>query len=396
MNEKCFCHLTIGNESYQVKDSVARQGISNLDSKIDDTKTEINNEISEMDGRVSELETPATDKYIFIGDSYGVGYTPDGDVTSWCDILANKLKLGSNDYYKICSKGAGFVATGSGGKTFLQILTDSINTIENKDLVKYIIVGGGYNDANYNSSFEDIRNAIELFTTYCNTNFPNSKIYIACFGYNTNKTNEGGDVRDKLINVVIPAYKSTPNGNNPSIYIENSNLILHSTDLFSSDGFHPNNSGQNVIANKLFTALHGSVNLSFPLSMLNIDMSSKGGYVNEPNGSQILGLGVNISNNIARIWLQENTNIVFNSPGVSISGNVNFELGTYSSKHLSASRNTTLRLPIKCLLVSTSQGNNLKVFLQIKQISNNAWETISNITQISIYAFGDYTFLDFN
>lgn len=337
-----------------------------------------------------------SDKAILIGDSYGVGYTPDGNVESWTTKLSNKLGIQTQSF---SSNGAGFVATGSGGKTFLTLLQENINNITNKNNVKLIIVGGGYNDANYSSNYNDMITAINNFNVYCKENFPYAKIYIACFGYNCNKTGVGADVRDKLIRNVIPAYKSTPQED--VFYIKGSNLILHNSDLFSSDGFHPNENGQLTIANKIYEGIFGTINLSFPHSVLRTIMTN--GII---NNSSNFDLDVDILDDDVRIWLQENVNIAFN-PGISITGNQNYELGTYQNKHLSVSRNTTLRFPIKCLLVSTTQGNNLrdgvlifttdgKVYLQVKQIANNSWETVSNITQISIYATGIYTKLSFN
>ena len=337
-----------------------------------------------------------SDKAILISDSYGTGYTPDGNVESWTTKLAQKLGITCQSF---SSNGAGFVATGSGGKTFLTLLQENINNITNKNNVKLIIVGGGYNDSNYSSTYSDMITAINNFNDYCKQNFPYAKIYIACVGYNCNKTGAGADVRDKLIRNVIPAYKSTPQED--VFYIKDSNLILHNSDLFSSDGFHPNESGQLTIANKIYEGIFGTINLSFPHSVLRTVMTS--GTI---NNSSNFDLDVDIIDDDVRIWLQENTNVIFN-PGISIVGNQNYEIGTYQNKYISASRNTTLRFPIKCLLVSTTQNNNLrdgvlifttdgKVYLQVKQIANNAWETISNITQISIYATGTYTKLSFN
>lgn len=337
-----------------------------------------------------------SDKAILIGDSYGTGYTPDGNVESWTTKLSQKLGITCQSF---SSNGAGFVATGSGGKTFLTLLQENINNITNKNNVKLIIVGGGYNDSNYSSYYNDMIIAINNFNVYCKENFPYAKIYIACFGYNCNKTGAGADVRDKLIKNVIPAYKSTPQED--VFYIKNSNLILHNSDLFSSDGFHPNENGQLTIANKIYEGLFGDISLSFPASVLRTVL-----YSGQINNSSNFDLDVNILDDDVRIWLQENVNITFN-PGISITGNQNYEIGIYQNKHLSVSRNTTLRFPIKCLLVSTTQNNNLrdgvlifttdgKVYLQVKQLANNAWETISNITQISIYATGIYTKLSYN
>lgn len=42
-------------------------------------------------GTKMNLENRSKRKLIFIGDSYGDGYTPDGSYTGWCDRLKNKL-----------------------------------------------------------------------------------------------------------------------------------------------------------------------------------------------------------------------------------------------------------------------------------------------------------------
>lgn len=347
------------------------------------------------------------DYFLFIGDSYGNGYTPDGNVSSWCDLLASRLGIG-NRYYKYNSNGAGFVATGSGGLTFLQVLQNNINNITNKSAIKKVIVVGGYNDSNYSSSYNDMVSAIETFNNYCNTQFPNSRTYIACCGYNSNKTDAGANVRDKLVRDVIPAYMSTPNLTNPCIYIPFSHLILHNTDLFSSDGFHPNELGQKQIANKLATFLLGnSLNTSIWISNLTINLSESGGHVNGSDTTQLWDNELSIINDKARFWIQTNVNLNFPTP-ISIVGNQNFVLGSYSTKYLAPSRNTTMQMPVKVLVVSTSQGNNLrdgilifatdgKVYLQIKQLnSSGSWETITNVTQLTFYPRNVYFEREYN
>ena len=347
------------------------------------------------------------DYYLFIGDSYGTGYSADGDVTSWCDLLAQRLGIGNN-YYKFNSNGAGFVATGTGGRTFLQLLQYNISNITDRNKIKKIVVVGGYNDANYNSNYNDMVTAIETFNTYCNVQFPNARTYIACCGYNTNKTTAGGDVRDKLVRNVIPAYMSTPNLTNPCVYIGYSHLILHNSDLMSSDGFHPNEDGQKQIANKLATYLNGgSINTSIWISDLTINLTESGGHVEGFDTTQLWENELSIINDKARFWIQANVNINFPT-AISIVGNQNFVLGNYSTKYLAPSRNTTAQMPVKVLVVSSSQGNNLrdgilifgvdgKVYLQIKQLnSSGSWETITNVTQLTFYPRNVYFEREYN
>ena len=67
-----------------------------------------------------------------------------------------------------------------------------------------------------------------------------------------------------------------------------------------------------------------------------------------------------------------------------------------------------MQMPVKVLVVSTSQGNNLrdgilifatdgKVYLQIKQLNaSGSWETITNVTQLTFYPRNVYFEREYN
>ncbi len=51
-----------------------------------------NNDIINIQEDIEKIITNYK-KYVFIGDSYGDGYNPDGNTTSWISLLVNKLNL---------------------------------------------------------------------------------------------------------------------------------------------------------------------------------------------------------------------------------------------------------------------------------------------------------------
>ena len=61
--------------------------------------------INQLENKIDHI----TDKkYVFIGDSYGAGYTPDGAVTGWNTILKNLMGLSNNECTILNQSGGGF------------------------------------------------------------------------------------------------------------------------------------------------------------------------------------------------------------------------------------------------------------------------------------------------
>ena len=69
--------IQLDNAVYNIKDETARNDLANYETS--------------NDAEIANLKLPRTffrnKKYILIGDSYGDGYTPDGNVTSWQEMF---------------------------------------------------------------------------------------------------------------------------------------------------------------------------------------------------------------------------------------------------------------------------------------------------------------------
>lgn len=187
-------------------------------------------------------------KYIFIGDSYGSGYTMSDSSKNWINKTISILRLGGSKYYKNAHPGSGFTSTAN--PSFLSLL-QSI-TISDPHMITDIVVLGGWNDGD--SSEVSIKSAIESFCNYCRDTFPIAKIWIGYISWCDTHTI---DSSNPLWNVRKGYSAYSKCGQYGAAFLGNLQYAMHHTSFFLSDGLHPNESGQQEIANQLVTALQG-------------------------------------------------------------------------------------------------------------------------------------------
>ena len=205
---------------------------------------------SQLETNTSDISILKTEKYIFIGDSYGVGYTPNGNVTSWIDYTKELMHLSSENCYSYAVPGYGFNTTG-----FQELINRAVSEIQEKQQVKYIVVGGGYNDS-WNCSA--IANNMKLFFDTCKANFPNAKVIIAPFGWCVEGLTTDVHVTQNFSNLTHMVLEYQRNALiNGGCYIDGIYSVLHKNEFFSSDYVHPNNTGQYTIALALTNYLKG-------------------------------------------------------------------------------------------------------------------------------------------
>lgn len=188
-----------------------------------------------------KIKQTLSKKYLLVGDSYGEGYSPDGNVESWCIKFKRILGLTDNEC-KILVKG------GYGFGRINMYFPDLLNTIADDPYITDIIVLGGYNDIN--ESYTNIRNGIKKFKSICKQKFPNAVLKIGFVGWsnNTNKL-------FKLSNICMDYINICKSEN--IIYLNNIEFSLHEYfKSFSRDDFHPNDYGQSKIAWHLVSAIN--------------------------------------------------------------------------------------------------------------------------------------------
>lgn len=187
-------------------------------------------------------------KTICIGDSYGVGFSPDGNVTGWPTLLKGYLGLTDYNFFSNSLGGSGFV----NNTTFATLLNQTSNHFNNEEVTN-VIVCGGFNDMNVTENA--IINAINNFKKTANILYPNAQIFVGFIGESTTMSTRGS--------LILPraAYNSGC-GYNGITYLSGVENALHADLMFGSDGVHPNTWGEESIAKAITNALlngYGSV-----------------------------------------------------------------------------------------------------------------------------------------
>lgn len=209
---------------------------------------------------------------ICIGDSYGVGTTAGSQtITGWCDRLKNLMGLSDSEYYKFVEGGCGFIQKGESNHTFLELLQANISNVTDKNIVKNIIVCGGYND--YNQGSSDINTAVHDFIQYCKTQFPNATVYVGMVGVSSAVSDNGSNIRKSLYNDVLRGYQNCTNYG--GVYLNNIEYVLRNYgDFMSTDTIHPNNTGYDYLTFHILQCLKsGSCDVNMPYRTGTINLS---------------------------------------------------------------------------------------------------------------------------
>ena len=204
--------------------------------------------INDLQDQINDLKAPAK-KYLFVGDSYADGYTPDGQVNAWQTIVKTKLGLTDAQYVTTHQGGFGFARPAQYNYyTLINALTDDPDITD-------IVIGGSYNDYPYSAA--DIASGINNVYTLCKAKFVNAKIHIAFIGGSRN-----GEAKTALRGT-YKAYKNACALYPDVDFMKNVQYSLHDYfNMFSSDGIHPNQTGQNSIADAITECLlTGSANV---------------------------------------------------------------------------------------------------------------------------------------
>lgn len=239
-----------------------REYIDNVDEKIQRKITEevpvaIQNEI-ETGGFNQLLSESHKRRIVFIGDSYGQGWTPDGSFEPWPSRVAGYMGLATEDWYNSSQGGAGFGKPSSAGNQYVpKLIQNAHDNISNPETVTDIVIGLGYNDYLYASDTNVITNGITVAIRTCKQYFPMARIHVFAIGFTTNKAVQVN------LSSVYKTYKETIA--DTSFY--NISQSLCRTEYFSSDGIHPVFIGQNAIATNILRCLNGSTPIFYITDM---------------------------------------------------------------------------------------------------------------------------------
>lgn len=227
-----FDRFKDNSNTYLCKDTKGRQNL-------DDYKKVVDKKFEDMKNR-----------YVIIGDSYLEGYNPDGNVESFGTKLQRMMNASDEDWIMAYYGGVGFVNTVN-GKNYKSLTQEAYGRTTKPETITYVIYAGGYNDSPYSS--ENIQKAIIDCYTKMHELFPNAVMYLANIG----STFTHNDVLWHLHDNVLHAYDYAGGGNRKICSLGYIGNALHERDMLASDGVHPTDWGQGVIALALSYKLRG-------------------------------------------------------------------------------------------------------------------------------------------
>lgn len=344
--------IQIETGTYNIKDTTARTqasqvasdletttetlqtNITNNTNAIEQTNTNLNNAVTELDNRIDNLENK---KYIVIGDSYAEGTSAGGVVTySWAYQIKDKLNIPNDKFILRTRGGCCFGNTENNYNSLLQALSSDNEVTD-------IIICGGYNDIGFSRTA--ILNGMGDVRTTINSKFPNAKVYVGFIGGTTNSLH--GSIMLKTHEYNIGCL------NNKFIYLNNLHYTLYNAIYLSSDGIHPTQEGQNVIADTIYQSLLSSYNY-LKFTDINIDTGDSNG--NWVSGTWSLHLYQNNSNSVlsnysAVKFLNSNQEVNCNHNGSLVIGKISVRDGIIGSNYY-----YNCYIPIGIVIVHDSTG----------------------------------------
>ena len=335
-------------------------------------------------GTKMNLEDRSKRKLIFIGDSYGDGYSPDGSTTGWCDRLKEKMvgcHFSAGNIY-INHKGGACFSNSS--NDYLTLLKGVESQISSKKMVTDVLIGGGYNELPYGDQKSTVQGCIDKLISYVQSTYPNAVVHFAPFGVAFKNRDNQYALKYKL----LPIYKTkSAYSGLPYMVVPGAENILSMRDLMSSDGIHPNAWGLATIAEFLKGYLMGTGSNMQERRQLSVKMN--GGNFTGSIAGQSFG-----DMNIYRVMFDSSVK------SLSSNGAAGFKLyspgngdafpwrapniGYTDANAVIYANGGFYDVPVKFYVSSSNE-----LYMQFKQCNSahNNYQSYSNITQIQLDAW---------
>lgn len=378
--------------------------VKDLDTKWDDYYTQWNKWQTDVQNYIDNLDyIAAIDKYldalkasgelsniidtwlteygiITIGDSYGDGYTPDGMVKPWCDILHEQYFSDASFYVNKSKGGSGFAAN----THFSALLSEAIAELSDKQKkqVKYVVVAGGWNDQSIAVSTvkSGIKDTIDLMSQ-----LPNATLYIGwiatpIIGFTT-------VAKVKAYNEIKTLYKTYWG---KFKFLSGADSALSWVGVLASDNIHPNSIGQYSIADMIYKAMGGyaSWNRSGEFAIDGVDctlndykmsvvLTNTSAHCSFRHVASFLDLAFSPSKNFtnAAVKVMSHNLSFVNEQSIC---NCNAVVHDASGYH-------------QCLAVLTinpfdaTQVDSGSIYIRLVDISGNGYTTFTAVTEIQLY-----------
>lgn len=355
--------------------------INSLSGRVDAAEDNISDNtdrISDLEGRIGSLIQ--NKKYVIIGDSYGQGYTPDGNVDGWCVLFRNQLGLNANNCIIITAGGTSFAHTG-------YKWSDLVNEQVEDAAVTDVIVMGGYNDNPYTE--EEVRAGMEAFKQACDVKYPNADVYVGFIGGSNNNTVVGYNLYR-----CASWYQKYAGWYGMKHLAGMKNALFDAYAMFSSDGYHPNATGNASIARALCNAyLTGDASVIANYATLQLTPSNNWDTVNDTNL-----FGVTFSDGCYHLALRGRLTITGQSHTITCNGENWIELANISDGYLHGDFYDRTVATVNTIIRSGSSYyhadgalkiKNKKLFIALSQTTSNHsnYESYSAMNQVQIMPF---------
>lgn len=327
------------------------------------------------------IDTWLTDYGIItIGDSYGEGYTPNGTVKSWCDILRDDYFNDASFFVNKSKGGSGFAVN----THFSALLADAIATLtaKQKKQVKYVIVAGGWNDQGADESLikSGMADTFKLMPQ-----LPNATIYVGwiatpIIGFTTRAKISAYNQTKTLYATDWHKYK----------YLSGADSALRWMGVLSSDNIHPNAIGQYSIADMIYKAMNGYATWNRPT---NIALDGDGCVLNDYT------MHLNITNNFAKCNFRHVASFLdltfkpvknFTQASVKVMSHgmkfVNEEASCTCNAVIHDSSGYSQAMAILTINpYDATQVDSGAIYMQLVDVAGNGYKTWTNVDEIQLY-----------
>ena len=271
-----------------------------VDTLSDTTIPGIENEISALDTRIDNLESP-DDIYIMISDSYGGTFgNGSGDSTTFLALVREKLGRTSDNFITRAWDGEGFCKAYQSNTFVTQMATLIASlTPEQKAKVTKVFVVAGRNDYEY--TIAQIKTAITSFVEICKESLPKCEVTLMFVG---NGSGIGNGTKAQQKNVFIAYQECVDCG---ATYLAGGEAILRNSDLMAADTIHPNATGKQYLAKYVTEAvLNGYCSVNYAMKTTTVARVPSGITTN-------ISFRSVLSNNIVTLLLSSLGSINFSS-----------------------------------------------------------------------------------
>lgn len=242
--------LTNGNYWREVIDYSAQiAGLQSrvvaLENTVGDASSGLVKDMNDAQSDITDIKTILKRRFIFQGDSYMMDGT--GGFDQWGILVPQYLNLDASQYIQLYNDGAAFSDKGAlTNQTWQEQL--EATTISDPETITDVVVIGGANERTH--TYAEIETALSDYVDYCNTTFPNAKVWIGIPSYSTTNS-----IILEIEQTIYPCYKKTSIEKGVAFLDGLYNELVFADNFY--DYLHPDQDTSEDIARYIANALQG-------------------------------------------------------------------------------------------------------------------------------------------